>query len=203
MWVGSLGLQVLFGELMDALSKTDRTRPNFHKVVNALKADIVPNVKVKISVAKNNEPVADKRKIFIKPNQADAVIAHELGHVKNYESPLTKWTLATAELGSLRPFTGLASGAYGAFAGRPSYVPAVAHLTLSALALISEGAASLRAIPALESRSGWPRHAATLAVAFGTYALPAFTPLAMTAVKRHFSNTALPACQAPLGHPQP
>ena len=88
-------------------------------------------------------------------------------------------------------YPGAAGGGHlylGALANRPSYVPAIAHLALSALALISEGAASLRAIPVLEQRSNWPRHAATLAVAFGTYAIPAFTPLAMTAVKRHLES---------------
>ena len=185
---GGLGLTALFAALTDALSKTKRPQTNFREKIDALSDVIVPNVDVKVDIDENNEPSADKRRLIVKPNQADAVLAHELGHVQNYESPFTKWTMSAAKLAGLRPFTGLASGLYGALANRPSYVPAIAHLALSALALISEGAASLRAIPVLEQRSNWPRHAATLAVAFGTYAIPAFTPLAMTAVKRHLES---------------
>ncbi len=188
--VGSLGLLALFGALTDVLSKTDRKRSDFRKAINALSDDIVPNTKVRVNVNKNNEPSADKHRIFVKPDQSDAVLAHELGHVQNYESPLTKWTLSAAELGALRPFTALASGLYGVFADHPSYAPAIVHLALSALTLISEGTASLRAIPALEHRSSGVRHAATLCVAFGTYAIPAFTPLAITIAKRHAEQTA-------------
>lgn len=188
--IGSLGLQAILGSITDVLAETHRTRTDLEKAVRSLRQSIVPAAKVHVSLAAQNDPSADKRKIFVHADQSDAVIAHELGHVRNYESSATKWTLQAAALNGLRPFTGIASGLYGAAADWPSYVPACAHLAMSAFSLVSEGMASLHALPALELRPKWPRSAATLAVAFGTYALPAVTPLIVTAVKRHLVESA-------------
>lgn len=191
--VGGHLLKGLMHRATDALVTKERTPKNLENTVQTFAKRMLPadaENDLNVYVGPHLDEGAGKRLLNLKPTSSDAAVAHELGHVSNYESPLTKWRPSTVPLDNVLPYTGMGATGYGIMAKHPSYAPALAHLAVSSPRLLDEGLASLRASKHLISEHGVRGlgQALSLAFPFGTYALPAAMPLGITALKRHLDD---------------
>jgi uncharacterized protein YcfJ len=120
----------------------------------------------------------------------EAILAHELGHAKNYagklRNPLIGGRLASRLVGG-----GGTAALTGAIAGGqedPSWTPGMVNLGLNAPVLADEAMATGRALKYMTKQHGVLKglgRSAALAPAFGSYAAIAGTPLAITAYRKH------------------
>jgi len=132
-------------------------------------------------------PVKAKPSVSFPDSATEAEIAHELGHTKNYETLGPRAGLA---VNATRALGGLTRGpalAYSAMAEDPSYIPGLLHAGLNAPTLVDEAMASGRGLKALIGKHGLGgglRQGMPLLPAFGTYALQAGAPLAVTGIRK-------------------
>lgn len=134
-------------------------------------------------------------------NTNEATIAHELGHVKNWNmaSRLDKGKLGDALYHGYflsrqaAPALGLAAGIYSMAHEDPSYIPAVLNLAANVPTLLDEGMATAHAVKHMVKSKGMLRGIAkslSLVPAYGTYAGLALTPLALVAARKRILENA-------------
>lgn len=130
------------------------------------------------------------RKVLHSTGSREAVIAHELGHAKNYASKLRKPLMGGRALGTYLGggTTAAITGAMAAGDKDPSWTPGLVNLGINAPILADEAVASGRALRYMTKQHGLLKglaKSAPLAPAFGSYAAIAGTPLAITAYRKH------------------
>lgn len=122
---------------------------------------------------------------------SEAVIAHELGHVRTMKRlGLPYIALGGLSRMSAKPGT-LLSSAYAAGQEKPTYTAGALQAGLAAPMLVDEVAASAQAVNHMRKRYGWKKGLAKstqLLPAFGTYAAIGLTPLAITALRKRLKN---------------
>lgn len=123
---------------------------------------------------------------------SEGVLAHELGHARNYQnmSKLQKdLTLGARGLGGV---ASQVSGAWAAGQDNPSYTPGLVAAGANLPTLIDEGMATGRAFKHLRNTTGsWGKALSKgkhLIPAFGSYAAMAGAPLGITALRKAYND---------------
>lgn len=148
----------------------------------------------------NNDSVADRLRtgalhdmIQVAPGAHESMIAHEIGHVKNYRaltglspalSPARDAAVIAGKLVShLSPIT----AGIAAFQEKPSYVPSGIAAAVAAPLLLEEGAANIRALSYMVKKHGLGRgllKSGPLGLSMLTYLTAGLSPLLVTAIRK-------------------
>lgn len=133
---------------------------------------------------------------------SEAIMAHELGHARTHAALGPVGSVAFNVPRALSRFSHGPALVYSAMAEDPSYWPSMIHLGLSTPTLLDELAASAQGVKALVGKHGLGRGlrlSASLAPAFGTYALHAGLPAGVVALRRYLANRGAESDDSSLG----
>jgi hypothetical protein len=133
--------------------------------------------------------------IFLGRGAGEAVAAHEMGHVKNWQKAgkgvmgrIARYANLPARIRPIQQGLPIGSMAYSAGADDPSLTPAAINAGVFAPALVDEAMASGRAVGYMTKKHGLGKglmRSSKLLPAFGTYATMAGAPLAVAAYRHH------------------